>query len=55
MTKLEEAYIDTLNLLGSDVREPLMQEIVDHEHALADPVFEAELKRRVNLKQHAVD
>lgn len=51
MTKPEEVYVSTLNLLGSDVRTPLMQDIVDHEHALADSVFEAELERRQKLTQ----
>lgn len=47
MTKLEEAYVSTLNLMGSDiVRDPEMQAIIDHEHALADPLFARELAQR---------
>lgn len=51
MTKSEEVYASTLNLLGSDVLAPFMQDIVDREHALADSSFEAELKRRHELTQ----
>lgn len=46
MTKLEEAYADTLNILGSDILDSEMQAIVDHEHALADPRFARELAKR---------
>lgn len=46
MTKLMEAYADTLNLLGSDVLDDDLQAVVDHEHELADPEFARLLKAR---------
>lgn len=49
MTKLEEVYVDTLNLLGSDPLGPELQEVVDREHAAADPCFCAELAKRKAL------
>lgn len=55
MTKLEEAYAETLNMLGSEVLDPLMQDIVDHEHALADPRFARELARRMTVKRFLVN
>lgn len=55
MTKKQLVYIDTLNLLGSDLRDPLLQEIVDHEHALADPRFAREMAKRCTVKRLATD
>lgn len=46
MTQAQETYAATLNLLGSDVLDPVLQEIVDHEHALADPEFQKLLEER---------
>jgi hypothetical protein len=46
MTHSEEVYVQTLNLLGSDVLDGTLQEIVDHEHALADPAFARVLAKR---------
>ncbi len=46
MTYAQEVYNETLNLLGSDVRSPEMQALVDHEHELADPEFKALLESR---------
>lgn len=34
MTRAQEVYADTLNLLGSDVLPPDIQKIVDAEHEL---------------------
>lgn len=50
MTKAEEAYFATLNLLGSDVQPPEIQKLLDREHALADPNFAAYLKRVATLE-----
>lgn len=49
MTRAEEVYADTLNLLGSDPLIPPIQEAVDHEHALADPAFARVLTARHEL------
>jgi hypothetical protein len=46
MTKAEEVYAETLNLLGSDPLEPELQELVDREHAAADPAFARVLAKR---------
>ena len=50
MTKLELAYIETLNTLGSDIPTAEIQRIVDHEHEMADPRFAAELVKRAKVK-----
>jgi hypothetical protein len=47
MTKAQQVYADTLNLLGSDVLEPDLQEIIDREHSLADPDFRKLHEERV--------
>ncbi len=39
MTRQEEVYADTLNLFGSDFSPPLIQDLIDYEHGLADPEF----------------
>lgn len=49
MNKAQEVYAETLNLLGSDVLVPEIQELVDQEHAEADPVFKAVLEGRKTL------
>jgi hypothetical protein len=47
MTKAQEVYATTLNILGSDVFDDvIVQAVVDHEHELADPEFTAVLKSR---------
>lgn len=46
MTKAQEVYADTLNLLGSDPLGPELQDTVDAEHAAADPAFELILSKR---------
>lgn len=46
MTKAEEAYVTTLNLFGSDFEPPKIQEMIDTEHALADPTFAEKLRAR---------
>lgn len=50
MTNTEKIYAETLNLLGSDVLDATLQEIVDQEHAAADPGFKRELEKREALK-----
>lgn len=54
MTKAQEVYATILNVLGSDVVEndPL-QDIVDCEHAMADPAFARELAKRTTLQSIA--
>lgn len=37
MTKEEEIWVATENLLGSDVQPDFMQEILDHEHEILVP------------------
>lgn len=39
MTKTEEIYVTTVNLLGSDQRPDWMQDLVNAEHLAADPSF----------------
>jgi hypothetical protein len=46
MTKAQEIYASTLNLLGSDVLDPDIQESIDREHAEADPDFRKLLNER---------
>ena len=46
MTRAEQVYAETLNLLGSDVPDEVIQDIVDWEHALADPIFSRTLAER---------
>lgn len=47
MTESQEVYATTLNILGSDiVVDKTIQDIVDHEHELADPEFTKVLKSR---------
>jgi hypothetical protein len=50
MTQEEMVYIGTLELLGSDIEPPEIQECLDKEHAIADPVWgaakEEERKKR---------
>lgn len=47
MTKAQEVYADTLNLIGSDLdEEPTLRRLLDHEHELADPAFELILAER---------
>lgn len=46
MTRAEEVYASTLNLLGSDVLDPELQSIVDDEHALLDHDFKLLLDDR---------
>lgn len=46
MTRQEEVYADTLNLLGTDVYCEEIQEAVDQEHALADRKFKKVLEKR---------
>ncbi len=50
MTKAQEVYGETLNLLGSDPLDPDLQAIVDAEHAAADPAFELLLTERSGPK-----
>lgn len=47
MTKALEVYASTLNLLGTGVLEPELQETIDREHAEADPDFKALLDQRL--------
>lgn len=50
MTKYEMVYVDTLNLLGTVLEEPAeIQASINLEHALADPAFAEELRRRGQL------
>lgn len=37
MTREDDVYIQTLNACGSDIQPPVIQALLDHEHALADP------------------
>lgn len=47
MTKAQEVYGDTLNLLGCGlVESPELREALDKEHAAADPAFELILAER---------
>jgi hypothetical protein len=47
MTKAQETYCTTLNLLGSDLEvPPEIQSMVDREHAAADPEFKHVLDLR---------
>lgn len=47
MTYSEEVYAVTLNTLGSTpYHDPFVQDIVDQEHALADPKFRDTLEGR---------
>lgn len=39
MTREEAIYIGTLELLGSDIEPPEIQEYLNKEHAAADPVW----------------
>lgn len=54
MTRAQAIYGDTMNLLGSD---PLpkgqeeIQEMLDREHAEADPAFKKLLEERAKLTQ----
>lgn len=56
MTKAQEVYLSTLNLLGTGVLAGELQDVVDREHAAADPIFETELQKRhrERAKQHTV-
>lgn len=54
MTRSEEVYVQTLNLLGSDVPDKELQEIIDHEHALADPAFARTLAKRYTQQRLVV-
>ena len=49
MTKAEEVYVSTLNLLGSDPEPECVQDLLDGEHMLADPEFAERLKERKAL------
>jgi hypothetical protein len=51
MTQLETVYAETLNLLGSDVLDGYLQDIVDQEHAAADPRFARELAKRWTMQR----
>jgi hypothetical protein len=49
MTQNEFTYAETLNLLGSDVPDKLIQDIIDDEHAILDDGFKAILNARRRL------
>ena len=52
MTRAQEIYADTLNLLGSDLLtdgQSEIQEMLDREHAAADPLFKQELEKQKEL------
>jgi len=51
MTEAEHVYFGTLNLLGSDVEPPEIQEMLDREHAKADPAFARHLERVATLER----
>lgn len=51
MTREEEIYYGTLNLLGSDVEPPEIQVLIDKEHAAAEPAFAALMALRSCLEQ----
>lgn len=55
MTQAERVYAETLNLLGSDPVDSSVQEALDHEHALADPVFARVLAKRWTMKRLMTD
>lgn len=59
MTQAERVYADTLNLFGSDLHlsqdERDIQDIIDGEHALADPVFARVLARRWTMRRLTVN
>lgn len=47
MTRAEQIYAETLNLLGSDLTDvPEIREVLDQEHAAADPAFARVLAKR---------
>lgn len=46
MSQAELVYAETLNLLGSDILGPEIQELLDREHAEADPDFKEVLSIR---------
>lgn len=48
MTPREVVYVDALNLFGcTPVEDPLVQEFIDHEHELADPVWGEKHRREL--------
>jgi hypothetical protein len=51
MTKLEEIYIDTLGIYGSDIPDEYGRAVIDAEHAAADPAFVETLRIRQLLLQ----
>lgn len=55
MTKAEAVYADTLNLLGSDPLDALLQRIIDAEHAAADPAFAEKLLKRLPSPRKPLD
>lgn len=50
LTPAERVYYDTLNLFGSDPQPPVLQEILDREHAAAEPAFKVYLERQAVLQ-----
>lgn len=56
MTRAEAVYVETLNLLGSDVRrDEYLQAVINAEHAAADPDFAEKLKRRIPAPRGPMD
>lgn len=55
MSREEDVYLTTLNLLGSDFEPPEIQEILDREHGLADPAWLKAKKEREKAKAEAVN
>lgn len=55
MTRAEEVYADTLNLIGSDIvkDEGVIREVLDYEHALADPHFASIMAQRHGIQAFA--
>jgi hypothetical protein len=51
MTREQQVYADTLNLLGSDVMDdPEIQSLLDQEHAKADRSFAFTLAKRYAVR-----
>ncbi len=50
MTKAQEIYVATLNLLGSDPEPDYIQVLLDEEHAAADPGY-----RKRQIRQNATE
>lgn len=50
MTEKEEIYVETLNLFGSDFEPDEIQELLDAEHAAADPQWWADKVRKKEME-----